>query len=139
MKMEKIKCKRCGSYNVLRKKILQTNDKIVNLALCLDCGQRPYKVFDEKYFKWVRVKESNSRARNSSRQYTDEERIKLRKFREILYKRDGKQCKKCGKVEAVMHMDHIRPYEWGGKFTLKNFQVLCRMCNSFKGDACVAY
>lgn len=46
----------------------------------------------------------------------------------------GEQCQKCGGVEKLEH-DHIIPVTWkGSTHSLYNAQVLCRSCNSRKGN-----
>jgi hypothetical protein len=54
--------------------------------------------------------------------------------KEIL-KRDGFKCVLCGrgKKEGVeLHIDHIKPKEYGGKATIENGQVLCSQHNFIK-------
>lgn len=51
---------------------------------------------------------------------------------------DGKyKCACCGetnKAKVFFHVDHIKPRNKGGKSVLENLQILCRSCNSRKGD-----
>ncbi len=47
--------------------------------------------------------------------------------------RDADTCQHCGATEDLA-IDHIVPESRGGKATLENLQVLCRRCNSSKGN-----
>ena len=68
-----------------------------------------------------------------------------------LYERDGGRCRVCGivcdwhdinvKEDGVMiagetypSVDHVLPVAKGGKHEWSNVQLLCRHCNSIKGD-----
>jgi hypothetical protein len=55
------------------------------------------------------------------------------KVRRLVFKRDGKRCKKCGSIRNLT-LDHIIPVSKGGGDTIENLQVLCRSCNSKKND-----
>lgn len=47
--------------------------------------------------------------------------------------RDGFACVECSS-DRFLSIDHIWPYSKGGADTLDNLRVLCRSCNSSKGD-----
>lgn len=51
---------------------------------------------------------------------------------ELVFKRDGKFCRRCGTIDDLT-IDHIFPLIRGGESNLENLQVLCRPCNSSKG------
>ncbi len=53
--------------------------------------------------------------------------------RKKIFDRDGKVCKHCGSTENLS-MDHIIPVSKGGEDSLENLQVLCKSCNSRKGN-----
>ena len=53
--------------------------------------------------------------------------------RRAVYERDNHTCQKCGATEDLS-LDHIHPWSIGGPDTEDNLQVLCRPCNSRKGD-----
>lgn len=53
--------------------------------------------------------------------------------REIVFQIDGRFCNHCGSLENLS-IDHIIPYSLGGETTIDNSQVLCRKCNSKKGN-----
>ncbi len=50
-----------------------------------------------------------------------------------LIDRDGAECKKCNRTNDL-GIDHIIPLSKGGGDELNNLQLLCRWCNSRKGD-----
>ena len=54
-------------------------------------------------------------------------------LRARVYERDGHACLHCGATEDLA-LDHIIPWSKGGPDTYENFQTLCRICNSRKGD-----
>ena len=51
----------------------------------------------------------------------------------LVYARDNFACQKCGATENLT-LDHIHPWSKGGPDTVENLRVLCRPCNSRKGD-----
>lgn len=50
-----------------------------------------------------------------------------------LIERDGNKCNMCHSLE-YLSIDHIIPLSKGGSDDLTNLQILCRSCNSSKGD-----
>lgn len=54
-------------------------------------------------------------------------------IRKKVFVRDGKFCKHCESKENLS-MDHIIPVSKGGENSLENLQVLCKSCNSRKGN-----
>jgi hypothetical protein len=50
-----------------------------------------------------------------------------------VYARDGFACRKCGATEDLS-IDHVQPWSLGGSDEIENLQILCRPCNSGKGD-----
>ena len=58
-------------------------------------------------------------------------------IRKKVFKRDGRKCVKCG-TSKNLTLDHIIPVSKNGKNKLENMQVLCRSCNSSKGDKCIS-
>lgn len=57
-----------------------------------------------------------------------------KEIRERIIKEHGGKCAICG---ATMHLeiDHIIPVSKGGRENESNMQVLCRSCNSKKGNS----
>lgn len=53
--------------------------------------------------------------------------------RAFVFDRDEHACRRCGATEDLT-LDHIHPWSIGGPDTADNSQVLCRPCNSSKGD-----
>jgi hypothetical protein len=51
----------------------------------------------------------------------------------FVFERDGHACLRCGATEDLT-LDHVHPWSIGGADTPDNLQVLCRPCNSSKGD-----
>lgn len=70
-----------------------------------------------------------------------EKALNLRVFdeseKQTMYARQNGVCPICGKTFDIreMHGDHIIPWSKGGKTTLDNGQMLCRVCNLKKGNA----
>lgn len=65
-----------------------------------------------------------------ARQQFDSKRAELRA--EVIG-RDGEQCRLCASTENLT-IDHVVPLAQGGENTVDNLQILCRDCNSRKGD-----
>ena len=69
-----------------------------------------------------------------------EKHLNLRQFRpkdkRAAYERQNGKCNMCGKEFALedMQADHITPWSKGGHTTSDNCQMLCRKCNSKKGN-----
>lgn len=54
-------------------------------------------------------------------------------------KRDNFSCRACGASPALkpglsLHVDHIKPWSWGGETTEENLQTLCEACNLGKSN-----
>ena len=54
-------------------------------------------------------------------------------LRAAVFERDGHACVRCGATDDLT-LDHIHPWSLGGPDTENNLRVLCRPCNSSKGD-----
>ncbi len=53
--------------------------------------------------------------------------------RQAVFARDGRACLFCGMAEDLT-LDHIIPWSHGGPDTIDNLRVLCRPCNSARGN-----
>jgi 5-methylcytosine-specific restriction protein A len=56
-------------------------------------------------------------------------------LREIVWKRDGKQCVRCGTPLHIdeCHIDHIKSGKLADN-SLKNLRTLCRRCHVLRAD-----
>ena len=57
------------------------------------------------------------------------------KTKKAILERDNYTCVLCNKGKregADLHIDHIKPKDWGGKATIDNGQTLCSACNILK-------
>jgi hypothetical protein len=54
-------------------------------------------------------------------------------LRDFVFDRDGHACVRCRTTDDLT-LDHIHPWSLGGPDTADNLRVLCRSCNSSKGD-----
>lgn len=55
--------------------------------------------------------------------------------KEAIFKRDGYKCVICGRGEkdgVNLHIDHIKPKDFGGEATIENGQTLCSQHNFIK-------
>lgn len=55
------------------------------------------------------------------------------RLRALVMERDEYRCQKCSATEKLS-LDHILPYSMGGPHTEENLRVLCRSCNSARGN-----
>lgn len=53
--------------------------------------------------------------------------------RTVVMERDGFACVECG-ADQDLTLDHIIPWSHGGPDTVGNLRVLCRSCNSSRGN-----
>lgn len=54
-------------------------------------------------------------------------------LKQLILKRDGYRCRNCSSEENLS-IDHIIPWSFGGRTEYDNLQILCRSCNSRKGN-----
>ena len=57
-------------------------------------------------------------------------------LRRKVLERYGYKCMRCGEVDAVIQVDHIKPRSKHPRLSLafSNLQVLCRLCNEWKSN-----
>ena len=71
----------------------------------------------------------------------EEKFLNLRQFdddeKRTMYERQNGMCALCGKPFDIseMHGDHVKPWSKGGKTSLENGQMLCKICNLKKSNA----
>ena len=86
--------------------------------LCYKCCARAWKMFELAHGGVCKF---------------NTDRIAINKqLKDYIFKRDGK-CLKCGENNDLT-IDHVVPVSMGGDNHHSNLQVLCRKCNSIKGN-----
>jgi uncharacterized protein YdaU (DUF1376 family) len=60
-------------------------------------------------------------------------RDEYRRYRAIVFERDGEMCAYCGAVDVPLQLDHVVPRSRGGSDQPFNLTPACRPCNSSKG------
>ncbi len=100
-------------------------------GLCVKCGveRRCYRLTCD------RCAEKDRAA--SKRKYA----AKYGETKILLMQKQKYRCAGCGHPTAAFafEIDHIKPRSKGGGNELANLQVLCRLCNSVKGDRSMDY
>lgn len=85
----------------------------------------------EVYLKWFLSSLINLEPKDSTRQFSQEERF-------VIWYRANQRCENpdCKKNIELheMHADHVIPWSAGGKTTLANSQALCMQCNLRKSN-----
>ena len=99
---------------------------------------RLHKNHWKRIFHKIMKKSSNLRTslKRRSRDYDTVFKITLEQIREILHKSYGKNCCYCDVTLTVSNIvcDHIHPISHGGDSTPDNLQLICRRCNTRKGN-----
>lgn len=73
--------------------------------------------------------------RERSRRYRIEYKQRRPEIRRTLLATQPHRCAHCGTTEGKLSIDHIQPLAKGGRTVLSNLQLLCRDCNTRKGDS----
>ncbi len=63
----------------------------------------------------------------------DKRRVVAKTQREALFDTLGRRCRECS-ATIDLTFDHITPWSHGGKTDQENLRVLCRRCNSRRGN-----
>jgi|GEM_PF-2620247 len=99
------------------------DDETITALALVQIEKRSRKIQDAKDF----LHQNSSKPSRSRTAIPDE--IKVSVFR-----RDGGCCVVCGSTEDIEY-DHVIPFSRGGSNSLRNIQILCRLCNRKKGDS----
>lgn len=98
-----------------------------------------HKIWDENDLVEIRSNCLRSRAYDKYRKTYDFRRKEAcaftsnPEFKQYIFNRDGRKCVKCGSTKKLT-LDHIIPVAKGGEDNENNIQILCKSCNSSKGD-----
>lgn len=109
--------------------------------LCSWCGEK-HNSTSKKYCGDACKAKALSLGRNSKRRARLNSVPRLNFDLIDVIKRDGTDCKYCGikttdsnrDMETHINIDHIIPLSKGGHHALYNAQILCRVCNTKKGN-----
>lgn len=114
---QSIKCKSCQSVNIIER-IMPEGHQHYSRIDCLDCR----KVF------WGRKPENIGKRKDNNQEWRK------------IHKKNGYLCAICSidnlllPLESSWHCDHIIELQDGGEDEIKNTQMLCISCHSFKNS-----
>ncbi len=117
----------------------------ISVRLNLTNIQGKYITHKEKHFALNKIEECIARLNDKNGDHYNDydlwqsicrvERGKVtNRMRFAVYARDNYRCRKCGRKNDDLEVDHIYPIAKGGKSTFDNLQTLCHWCNAVKGD-----
>lgn len=68
-------------------------------------------------------------------------RYAFTQLRDLVYRRDAGQCQYCGSDVgyAECNIDHVVPWDAGGRSEASNLVVACKDCNKAKGRALIPF
>ena len=73
--------------------------------------------------------------RRASKPRPPQPRYAFTQLRDLVYRRDAGQCQYCGEsvTYAACNVDHVVPWNLGGRSEVSNLVIACRTCNEMKG------
>jgi 5-methylcytosine-specific restriction endonuclease McrA len=91
------------------------------------------------FVRWANDGERSPKSKKSTKRLEKQGSRNINwRLRALVLMRDGAKCRLCGAAPSDgirLHVDHIKPWNKGGKTVLENLQILCGVCNMGKGDA----
>lgn len=97
-----------------------------------------HKHFAKKVFHRLMKKTSvlKSSLKKRSKEYEVKFEITLDEVRELFLKYYGRKCRYCRNILVVSNIvcDHIYPISMGGNSDPSNLQIICKRCNTRKGN-----